>query len=431
MIEFYSNDKRINGLEYEYTRKIFDMLKVGCEIEFETKGGIYYNDLYTDLKTNSSCELFGFNTDGVYEVTDDGSLENGCELKTNGRILNSPELFYSQYYKIWSKIKNNCRMKISPRAGLHQHVLTPTQDGSSSLEKPLNSLIWENFLILFKNYFAGITWLTSALYENNENFKSYKRYDGFCKWRHLYKYNLNTDVTTNTSLGYSNTLRTDERYNALNVNNMSHSENQIKILHFEVRLPDGFICPSQLVAQNFLWKAMLNLALEFSLFGELKDKYGNNNLTHIRRSEISKYMNNPSGSNYPDDIYRYSVLARNVNLDYFKNEAKELVELCKPFLNKGVYYILNKLCDKNISIMLEEGKTPEQIDNELKVELVNVKSFNADLLKLLSEGKLDMTTLERAVASANEHIQINSEEVQALINFIKKNKLDMGVFKNE
>lgn len=419
---FVEGVKGINANEHLYLKKMFGLLKVGTEIELEFGRDRYLNknDLAGQLRMNSNFERFGFDTDGIAEVKGDGSLENGIEIVTNGRFLTDVALFHSQYNKVFNKVNEITTPIISQRTGLHQHFVLQTAGGNTNLEIELNPLFFKNFNILFKNNLAGIFWLTSALYSENDGQVSYTRYDGFHKWEYLYESCFNN---LSHEKGNIEELRsaftTHERYNALNTRPMKVSNNKFTNFHIEFRLSDGAICPAQIAIQNFMFEALIKCALELSLFGELKDLYGDDEEYH---DKIIKYKNNPSRENYPSNESRYSN-STEADLPFFQEEAHKLTKMLKPFLDERVFKALNSLCDKNISQLLEDGKNVEEIEALLSAFIVPKKgNFDEKILKHIANNTIDITTLNRAVISGSQ-LGLNVQEINEIYNHIKENNI--------
>lgn len=415
--KFVKEVKGINGNELLYTRKIFEQLKCGSEIEVDTEHEMSYSDLEDKLETSKGYEYFGYDTDGVSNIHSDGSLDEGVEICTNGRLLTDVSLFYAQHKKIFDalkKVAGEDNILISPRAGLHQHFVLQTANNNTCLETKLNKLIFKNLLIAFKNNLAGIFWLTSALYYKEGEQVSYTRYDYFHKWKHLYNLDINKEDDMYELI---NELRNGERYNSFNAQNMIADDDGFKNFHIEFRLADGAICPAQVSIENFMYDALIRYAIDISIYGELIDKHTTND-NYVKK--IKTLKNNPENESFPSTNDRYSYNT-DLDIEWFNKEADNFVEMLKPYLDVRVYNALKSLAEKNISLRLKDGNTANEIDKEL-AEFIkpNKGNFNQDVLKLIAEGKISKTSLERAVIDSNE-LGIEVNDVIEILNFLKKN----------
>ena len=422
-MDFVEGTKGINANEHAYLKKNFEMLKVGTEIEmeFEEHDNLNYRKLQEQFKMADRYSSFGFESDGVSSIKEDGSLSNGVEIVTSGRLLTDVALFHAQYKKIFNKVKERATQIISPRTGLHQHFVIQTDGTYSNLEVELNPLFLKNFFIFFKNNLAGIFWLTSAIYDKQDNEEfSYTRYDGFHKWKHLFDVDLNeTSHKKGNGVLVSRSVDTSERYNALNVKSMQYNGRKVSNFHVEFRLSDGGICPAQIAIQNFMFEAIIKCALEMSLFGEIKDIY---TTSSEYKNKIKKYKNNPSHENYPSYNNRYSN-STNADIDFFKGEAQKLVNTIAPFLDKRVYNALNYLASYNISEMIKDGLSIDEIETQLGSFIVQNKgNFDEKLLRNIAEKKIDMVTLNRAVISGSQ-LGFNIEEITNIFEYIEKHNI--------
>lgn len=414
---YVENSKGINFNEYQYLKKMFEMLKVGTEIEveFERNVDVTYSTIRDEIgKMGRGYAVFGINTSGVSDVKGDGSLVNGCEIVTNGRLLHSPSLFHAQYNNIYNSLPSI--PLVSARCGMHQHVLISSDSNlGSQLEVNLNTTLFKNICILFKNNIAGMTWLTCALYKSNADRESYTRYDGFNKWTHMYDRCLNElDSDDIVSLFSSNS-----RYCALNLQPMNIVDNEIRNLHVEFRFPDGFVVPSQVVLQNFMLNGLMKLALDLSLGGELIDV---NEKDGEYYNKMITLKNNPTNSTYPDTEGRYS---NNTGLDveYFRNEAHKFVDSIKKYVPVNVYYGLKELADKNISERLKEGMSREEIEEELSIYLTpKTGKMDENIVRKVISGEIDITTLETASICADK-LKIDFNEVKDVVEKLRKTNL--------
>lgn len=415
---FKEGSKGINANEHLYLKKMFNTMKVGTEIEMEFEESISYGSLKSKLKMNETFSRFGFETDGIAQVKSDGSLETGVEIVTNGRLLTDVTLFHSQYKKLFDKVKEQEKPVISARTGLHQHFVLQTDGTNTNLEMELNPLFFKNLGILFKNNLAGIFWLTSAIYDKQGEQFSMTRYDEFHKWKYLFDRDLNSySHEKGNATNLKSSLKTGERYNALNVEPMKITNNKFNNFHIEFRLSDGAVCPAQIAIQNFMFDALIKCALELSLFGELKDE---NSIS--KRRKIEKYKNNPSGSRYPASSERFSD-STEADIPFLKAEAHKLVDMLTPFLDVRVANALKHLASHNISEMLKERLSADEIETILGDFLpIKIGAFDEKILKCIANKTIDITTLNRAVISSSQ-LGFDISEVNRIYDYIIENNI--------
>lgn len=432
-MEFY-NKEGMNVNKYGYFKKLFEgNLKVGSEIEleFDDDSSIYYRTLKDEFNRSPSYKYFGNNSDGVYDVKGDGSLNNGLELVTTGRFMYDINAIHLQNKKIFNKVHEmDWEYIISQRTGMHQHMLITEYGGSESqIEMPLDNLFFKNFVIMFKNYFLPILWFTSAIYYKSDDSESFMRYSGFSEYQKFFDTNFNR-INTNKPSEIRSKINASNRYSALNLTPMNirrvDGEDMITNFHIEFRISDGFIFPSQLTIQNDMFKGLILSALKLSLVGEIKDLEERD--IHI----IKAIKNNPTRSSYPSDRGRYSqtdIGYIEVVMPTIKERCNEFIELIKEHINVNTYMALQRLIEKNVSLRLKDMHNEEISDTEraIKLEegfkdLYEYKSgiVNTDLVEKVLNKEINLNNVEEICACSKE-MQIDLDNFLEQINTLKRN----------
>lgn len=412
---FVDGKNGINFNEWLYLKDMFKLLKCGVELEFEFEESMRYSHIENALgRINRSYETFGVNTSGVAKVTSDGSLEDGVEIVTNGRLFHTPYLHYCQYKRIFDALEWN--IERNPRTGMHMHFLLATGNDRSNLEVPLNLLFIKNLMILCKRYLPEMVYLTSSNHEvlSNGN-TSITRYSGFSKYDTLYRTDFNSlNTVEELQRQYTNV---DGRYQCINLcsmpTDMQDGKTIIENFHVEFRLADGALCPSQVTLIQFMYKGLIELALECSLIGELQDVYSH------KQELLSKFKNNPTGSNFPRTESRYSDnTLTDSDFMLLKTNSKLFIDDIKDYIPKDVYIGLQSLVESSVGVRANHyGDSFRQLDEDLNVFKAESGIIDHNVLKSLLS--IDTNSLSEVLLTSKEN-DLNLEEVTKTINLLKK-----------
>lgn len=412
---FVNGKNGINFNEWLYLKDMFKLLKCGVELEFEFDEGMSYSCIENALgRLNSSYETFGVNTNGVARVTSDGSLEDGVEIVTNGRLFHTPYLHYCQYKRIFDALEWN--LERNPRTGTHMHFLLATGYNKSNLEVPLNLIFIKNLMILCKKYLPEMIYLTSSNYKELSNGNtSITRYSGFSKYNTLYEVDFNSIADVDDlNRKY---IRKDGRYQCINLQSMplgqDNGKSYMDNFHIEFRLADGSLCPAQVTLVQFMYKGLIDLALECSLIGELEDVYS------YKKGLLSKFKNNPSGDNFPRTENRYS---NNTLTDsdflMLKTNSKAFIEDIKDYIPKDVYKGLQSLVESSVGVRAEHyGDSFKQLDEDLNVFKAESGIINQNVIQTLLS--VDTNSLSEVLLTSKEN-ELDLDEVTNTINLLKQ-----------
>ena len=414
MFNFVENSPRLNFYEHKYWKRMFEgQLKVGTEIEIEfyDEDNVEYSDIERNLKTNSSYQRFGINTDGVASVKGDGSLRNGVEIVTNGRLFTDVRLFIAQYKKIFDACDKKFTREVSQRTGLHMHFLLPEDGTYTQMEKSLNKVIFKNLCILTKKYLPEMIWISAA--QNDD--ASYTRYSGFSTYKQFYKHNFNT-LNLN-DLRYA--VQGENRYSSLNLQPMKINNDCVNNFHIEFRFCDGGVTPTQIALLNYMLRGLIMLSIDVSLCGELIDELDLNS-EHYKK--LLDLRNNPSGTSYPDDEDRYSNNS-GLDVDYFKAKSSEFIDVISDYLEGEVYNGLQFMCYNNVSSLfkIDDNRNLEDIENILNnfITVDERPYVDNKVMALIINKKLNTNTLSEVAITAKEN-GLNLENLVDDIAVVKK-----------
>lgn len=383
MLIYEKSDVKLTTQEVRYWKRIFKSnLKIGVEIETNLHSRQNQSAVISALKTllQPTENVSRFGKTGTYIVKGDGSLNNGVELCTVGRRIDFIDL-YSQYKGICEAIFEHTPV-MNSRAGLHNHVLLDYGNNYSSIEKPVPGLIMKNFIQLFRRHLPELVWITSTC---NGSGNIITRRDNFCKSESMINFTpINRTIST-----FRNNATGRDRYQFMNMAPFESSEDDITKLHFELRFPDGSIWPAQIAAQNVLYAAFFQKAIEISENGLIntgtKEEW-------LETKSLFRAIRNSGNSGLGDN--RESVPAEQEELDIIKERGFNMLKMLKPNLDqydKHVYLILKFLNEKPISI-LRRDHLDAQINvlyNETIKSMYNVDVSDCqNLIKVINTQSL-------------------------------------------
>lgn len=419
-VEFFEEQNNIvpiNYLEKEYWTRMFKSnLKIGVEIEGHCAGISDYSSvirfLRDKLKPNNTTYNFGDN--GVYKVTTDGSITNGVELCTNGRRVGFIDL-YSQYEYICGLMLSK-GVRTSCRCGLHNHILLDYGSDYNCLEKPLNGIIFKNFINLFKRHYPELVWITSTVDETYCGNKMLTRGDRFCMHSSLFSNSVNKKIRN-----FKSSVMSGDRYKAINMNflKIDDENDNLKNFHLELRFPDGSVYPAQIASQNVLYTAMLLKAIKLSEIGLITT--GND---WAETKELTGAIRNQyvwSGDN------RFSEPPTEQQINKIKERATDLISFLSPELesiDKRSIPVLNSLANEPISIM-RRSKSVDEINDYFKQFFNSSYKDNTelDILKHISAMDIvDCMSEFDYILKLSSKVNKDVKDVTGIINNMKYNR---------
>lgn len=435
--DFVKREERLSVRESNYWKKVFNAnLMNGSEIEFEMANG-YVNDIRSALRPNS--RITEFNGIGVESVDSDGSLRDGCEIRTSGKRLYGYMEQFSMYKSIVDKLY---RFKpiVNGRAGWHNHFVLQNIDGVKAQEMPVPGIILKNVLSICKIFYPALSYITSTMPGD-----IYTRRNNFCHDMVLQMYNPNNSAETCIREFQSSH---NARYNAINLYHLKSSGNNITKFHIEFRFPDCSVFPAQMATVNFMLKAIIIKAIELSKYGVLDTTEEN----YVKLKKLYLYKNtgfenfsdlhssNPDiiKNFVPDSYDREGCVLTDKALNAIRSLSKEFYNFIAPTmhsLDKNACMMLKALSEKPVTEMFKEMNTNRiETINEALEEVIDVnvpKTDNSvlDVLEVIEKG------LVRCVDSVDDWFNKTSNLVTCkapmdeVINIIA-NQVPLG-FSNE
>lgn len=446
MFKFIKNDEKINLKELEYFNRVFDnSLKIGTEIECMFRTGEDSSNIKYALreayKISDRREVYSLNQCGVSEVKTDGSLTNGVEILTAGRLNVGYLPLYSQYKHIISKIETY-QPFFTQRAGWHNHIMLDYNEYYNSLEYGMKQIVLKNFIMLMKKYMPMLNFITSSVNEIG----SLTRRSYFCKYDDLYKIN-------DESINIEDLIESadSDRYQALNLDRLKLENNLIKRLHFELRFPDCQLNPAIMASINYLFRALLYCALDLSVVGQISSANNEEeaqkinklllfknyelvtNIGTLYQSQIIKDVILSEDNTWNDyNSNRLSVPIKEEYIEMLKEETLKMIEDLKNYINEvdesGISYeILKNIAVEPVSIKQKNGKERSDIDIEVD-SIVDSKiikpKYEEELIKMI----LNKETKGKTLIESLRHIETSiackggTDEIKNMINSISRHR---------
>lgn len=316
---------------------------------------------------------------GAFEVIKDGSLlgDGGIEVTTVGRRVS-----FDSFYEQGKKIVEECLKYgayVNERTSLHMHLVAGyfnlsssngiakvvyskkgTAQSSSSideLEKEMPEIVLANFHQLLRRYHNALTWITSS--GDNE--------DNLTRWSKFRKPIINYSALRNSMPSVVREIvGGDEqrgKYMFMNYTSLKFNDNgNVRRFHVEGRFSDGILAPSAIASLGILLYALLIKAVSLSQHGIMHSgsKEYMDNAYEIRKV----LLNNEGNWNGPrcSDTSKFAPYKETV-----RKEAEEMLAVLHSELRHHgkAADILHKMAEKPCSLRLIEGKTWNEIENEL------------------------------------------------------------------
>lgn len=326
--------------------------------------------LHEELKPNNT---YGLVSDtGVHSITTDGSLlgGSGAEIITVGRRVD-----YWEFFKMASNILKRASSRgayMNERCSIHMHALASyygkvingqeqfsIPSRVSELEKDMPEIILANLHQLVRRYQNAITWMVMGL-DTPER---------MTRWEKFRVSVLPTSAIMNHMMDVRSSIAqtaAKSKYGWINYEPIEFSGNgEIKRFHVEFRAADGLMSPSAVAAIACMYYALVIKAVEISRFGvvEIGDQSWLKQAMAIKSAILNNTKDWKDGDRFGDtqDLHKY--------YDVLVHESLDLVRQLKAILIKTgpAFDVLEKLAERPIALRRCDGRTWEQIENELKV----------------------------------------------------------------
>lgn len=375
---------------------------------------------------------------GVHNIVTDGSLTNkGCEIITTGRRVD-----YYEFHKMIKNIIDQAVKRgayVNERCSVHMHGLASYYGkipGANSvkiseMERSMPEIILANLHQLLRRYQNAITWMSTGL-DNPEKLTRWEKFRvSTLPISPAIKHMLNVrdriiDIAGGSKYGWVN-------YKFCEFDPDDHN---VSRLHIELRVMDGILSPSAISAMACLYYALFIKSVEISRYGlleidndwlavatEIKESLLNNNSTWEEGNATGRFSDTKNLHKYTKTLV---------------SDSFELLVQLKHILSSvgPAYEVLEKLAEEPCSIRRCDGKSWEQIENELAINLTEEGLLEYTLKKIIDTREItDEITLNNwllkvsQVIKQDEEVNLNNdtfEEIHNKVTTIFKEKQSNG-----
>ena len=327
---------------------------------------------------------------GVHKVVTDGSLlgGKGMEVITTGRRVD-----YWEFFKMSDKIINNAVARgayVNERCSIHMHGLASYYgqvkglDPSSNskideLERSVPEIVLANFHQLIRRYQNAMTWMSVGLDDPAH----------ITRWEKFRMSVLDVPAVTEHMRKVKDAIVQKSggtKYGLANYKFCGFdSSGQVNRLHVELRVMDGLLSPSAVAAFSCLYYALFIKAVELSRYGVMDA----GNEAWLKQSTIIKnaIMNGASSWDEARDTGRFSDTSElHKYTDILVAESYEMISMLKHILSSigPAYEVLEKLAEAPCGIRRCEGKSWEDIEKDLAVELTEEGATEYEIQKIIA-----------------------------------------------
>jgi len=372
----------LNCIDFTSKCTVCEDFEVNCEScprKYDAKYDVHASrsNIIEALCPTNSWGVHG--SEGIAEVTTDGSLEGGEGLEKGVEITTvGKRIDYRSYYEMIKKIMDitaENHAYVNERCSIHIHILLDyyrkfykkDKDRgfkTSELEKPVPQIIFANFWQLVRKYQNALTWMGMALADP----RHYTRWEKFrisvLEFSPLFK--KMDQLKQEVMMHCENVGKPD--YGFLNLDNMRFDrDGDISTLHVEFRHLDMMLSPSIVAANAILFFGMLMKAVELSRWG-LLEIGDDEDLKEAKRLKSYILNNCPSGWDHESRLGDTRQVKKNA--DAYRSLALELIGLVKHTLVKfgpQPFEVLRKLADKPVCFWREEKTEWDKIEESFFV----------------------------------------------------------------
>lgn len=414
------------------TCSVFQTPCAGCEFKFDPAKDPEHlrNNIIGAL--NPSHNYGQITRDGVHSIVGDGSLlggksgDRGVEVITVGRRVDYWEFYKMSKSIVDAAVKNGAWL--NERCSIHMHLLTSYYKSNDArhfggtmineMEKDMPEIIAANFHQLIRRYQNALVWLTMGLDHPNR----------LTRWE-KYRVSVMEISAVKNPMKSVQKLTYEhaggKKYSLANYTNMIFSNNRdIKTFHVELRYMDGVISPSIIAAIACLNHALVIKATEISRYGLLKmpDVEWLKEAKHMKKMILNNMKPYGDGDRFG---HTEQVLD---NKEYYIREALGLIQQMKHILMRTgpAYDVLEKLAETPAAILRVEGKTWEQIENIMKVEVASDNLLNAAIHEYIDLRLVDKCkTMEEWIKNVTINMWDDKDNIDVFQNIDIKDTNDL------
>lgn len=328
---------------------LYRTVKVGSEIEFALPKGASKDDVFPSLveRLQPSNDLQHL---GHYGVLSINSEHCGIEIRVIGR-----QPYYralnQQYRDIFALLPPDIRAR--PTCGLHYHVLTV------GLCEPVPEIILTNVWNLTRRYAPELRFLTSA----GDTMAALCRRRNYTSHLEMVRWTPSSNTMPEIQQGLRESRVVPQHNNFLNLEHVVFNpDGTVQMLHYENRFPDANLSPTAIVAQAFLFLAILLKAVELGQYGVI----------HVgkiqewrRKVELLDMLSNNDGPLATSDTGQVTPDV----IEELRVGGRELLELLKPILDRfehnPSFEVLSLLVETPVSLLRAGGRSWDEVEQLL------------------------------------------------------------------
>lgn len=345
-------------------------MKIGIEFE---KYGDWNQAIDNELGVNNTYQRVG--KLGIAQSVRDGSIGNGREWLYTG----TNESYWSMYSKVKQihKIFAKYNMKAYETCGMHYHAMTIQQWA-------MPDTVLKNIFQIVRIFAPGLVYMTKTDNRNHQkqhgaNWDQVLKFTPLNKSGRQLRDSMSRYVAVNIGqVGYYNARTSGSSYN------QDFVGNDMDGLHIEFRFPDANDIPSAITSYAFLFRAIVDKAIQLSEFGIIEAS------SMIDDWEEHKSVTMGVSSNQEDE---YAIM-------YSKQNAKALIKFLHGNLKAidgSCEEVLYALANSNIktrkqSISGEWKKVAEKIERDIKPKQPRDSTKAKEVRKLIVTGAIEAKT---------------------------------------
>ena len=326
---------------------LYRAVKIGTELEFALPKGVLREEFQPRIEEalQPSRDMNQLGKLGVYDVI---SEHCGIEILVIGRHPHWDALL-NQYNRIILPLLAE-KIRMRPTCGLHFHIL------GTGLAEEVPEIILANLWNMARVFAPGLKFITSAG-ENRQALCRRRQHNAHQEFMRL---SPEKQSMAEIQAELKKSMNVPEHQNFFNIEHVRFSESgNISNFHLEFRFPDGDLCPVSITAKTFLFMTMILKAVEISKFGLLKVDSGS-----LENSWLMDMISNNNGKLATSDTSAVD----NTALEKYRNNAQGLLFFLKSIfllLDNPSELILQQLASEPVSLRRSQGKSWEEIENEL------------------------------------------------------------------
>jgi len=388
---FEDSDTRITDLKEirRWTTWVKTQVRIGIELE---KGGrartpLGSPSLHDAVQSTSNYDRLGpMNVNNI--VRDVSVSGDGNEILVTGNI----EDFATAHRKMAAlhELLRKYKLKVNNTCGMHYHLIAAQDDN-------MPEIILKNFYQLVRRYYAALIYMTSTtgLATTGRRRRYYAPPVGGIIRGGASNYAARgflgiSPVTKDMSVIKQEIIGKSGRYGGFNMGDGSRGKDLMKFdvdsgrvvvsrFHVELRFPDGSDSAAQVVAQMFLFRALLLKAVELSQFGVLKVNSDENKWTMNKNAAAAFY-----GFSFEMTLAQAA--------EFAKNDAESLLKSLRSALmsiDGESYTVLEKIIETPVWKRRRENKQSWlRIEKTLMPPKRVLQGMEDNLLRLITLNEI-------------------------------------------